>query len=37
MGKHDEFGKEGEKIATDFLVKKGYSIKYKTTVTSKLK
>lgn len=29
MGKHNEFGKEGEKIATDFLVKKGYSIKYK--------
>lgn len=29
MGKHNEFGKEGEKIATDFLVKKGYEIKYK--------
>lgn len=29
MGKHNEFGKEGEKIATDFLVKKGYTIKYK--------
>jgi len=29
MGKHNEFGKEGEKIATDFLIKKGYAIKYK--------
>ncbi len=29
MGKHNEFGKEGEKIATDFLIKKGYKIKYK--------
>jgi len=29
MGKHNEFGKEGEKIATDFLIKNGYDIKYK--------
>ena len=29
MGKHNEFGKEGEKIATDFLIEKGYDIKYK--------
>ncbi|NNE77978.1 MAG: endonuclease [Pricia sp.] len=29
MGKHNEFGKEGEKIATDYLIKKGYSIVYK--------
>jgi putative endonuclease len=29
MGKHNEFGKEGEKIATDFLIKKGYTIKRK--------
>ena len=28
MGKHNEFGKEGEKIATNFLVNKGYEIKY---------
>ena len=28
MGKHNEFGKEGEKIATDFLLKNGYDIKY---------
>ncbi|AYN69305.1 endonuclease [Euzebyella marina] len=26
MGKHNEFGKEGEKIAVDFLVGKGYEI-----------
>ncbi len=26
MGKHNEFGKEGEQIAGDFLVKKGYTI-----------
>lgn len=26
MGKHNEFGKEGEKIAADFLVEKGYKI-----------
>lgn len=29
MGKHNEFGKEGEKIATDFLIKKGYAIREK--------
>jgi len=29
MGKHNEFGKEGEKLATDFLIKKGYAIKQK--------
>ncbi len=29
MGKHNEFGKEGEKIAADYLVKKGYKICYK--------
>ncbi|MCP4978847.1 MAG: endonuclease [Maribacter sp.] len=27
MGKHNEFGKEGERIAVDFLIKKGYKIK----------
>ena len=29
MGKHNEFGKEGEQLAVDFLIKKGYSIRYK--------
>ena len=29
MGKHNEFGKEGEQIAVDYLVKKGYTIAYK--------
>ena len=29
MGKHNEFGKEGEQIAVDFLLKKGYKIKYR--------
>ncbi len=29
MGKHNEFGKEGEEIATNFLIEKGYSIKCK--------
>ena len=29
MGKHNEFGKEGEKIATDFLIEKGYTIRHK--------
>ncbi|MGB3152404.1 MAG: YraN family protein [Maribacter sp.] len=29
MGKHNEFGKEGEQIAVDFLLKKGYTIRYK--------
>lgn len=28
MGKHNEFGKEGERIATEFLVKNGYEIRY---------
>lgn len=27
MGKHNEFGKEGEQIAVDFLLKKGYIIR----------
>lgn len=26
MGKHNEFGKEGERIAIDYLVDKGYEI-----------
>ncbi len=26
MGKHNEFGKEGEKIAVNFLLEKGYRI-----------
>lgn len=29
MGRHNEFGKEGERIAVDFLIGKGYAIKYK--------
>ena len=29
MGKHNEFGKEGEKIAVNFLLEKGYKIKCK--------
>jgi putative endonuclease len=29
MGKHNEFGKEGEQIATDFLIEKGYVVKRK--------
>lgn len=29
MGKHNEFGKEGEKLAVDFLLKNGYKIRYK--------
>ncbi len=29
MGKHNEFGKEGERIAVDFLTKKGYGIIYR--------
>ncbi|WP_273565384.1 YraN family protein [Maribacter halichondriae] len=29
MGKHNEFGKEGEQIAVDYLIKKGYKIKYR--------
>ena len=27
MGKHNEFGKEGEEIAVTFLVEKGYAIR----------
>ena len=26
MGKHNEFGKEGEEIAADYLIKNGYTI-----------
>jgi putative endonuclease len=29
MGIHNEFGKEGEQIAVDYLIKKGYTINYK--------
>jgi putative endonuclease len=29
MGRHNEFGKEGEQIAVNFLIKKGYEIKYR--------
>ena len=29
MGKHNEFGKEGEEIAVNFLIKKGYRILYR--------
>lgn len=29
MGKHNEFGKEGERLATEFLAEKGYIIKHK--------
>lgn len=29
MGKHNEFGKEGEQIAVDYLIEKGYTINYK--------
>ena len=29
MGKHNEFGKEGERIATEFLIEKGYQIKHR--------
>ncbi|ALM08188.1 hypothetical protein SB49_10495 [Sediminicola sp. YIK13] len=29
MGKHNEFGKVGEQIATDYLIAKGYTIKYR--------
>lgn len=29
MGKHNEFGKQGEQIAADFLLKKGYKILHK--------
>ncbi|MCJ7465978.1 MAG: YraN family protein [Maribacter sp.] len=29
MGKHNEFGKEGEDLAANFLVEQGYTIKYR--------
>ena len=29
MGKHNEFGKKGEQLAVDFLLEKGYEIKYR--------
>ncbi len=29
MGRPNEFGKEGEQIAVDFLINKGYTIKYR--------
>jgi putative endonuclease len=29
MGKHNEFGKEGEDLAVNFLVENGYTIKYR--------
>lgn len=29
MGKHNEFGKEGEQLAVDYLIKQGYRIKYR--------
>ena len=29
MGKHNEFGKEGEQLAVDHLIKNGYSINYR--------
>ena len=29
MGRHNEFGKEGEQIAVDYLIGKGYAIKYR--------
>lgn len=29
MGKHNEFGRKGEDLAVDFLLKKGYGIKYR--------
>ncbi len=29
MGKHNEFGKEGERLAVEYLLKNGYQIKYK--------
>ncbi len=28
MGKHNEFGKEGEEIAANFLIEKGYTIQH---------
>ena len=29
MGKHNEFGKEGEQIAVEFLLEKGYTVHYR--------
>lgn len=29
MGKHNEFGKEGENLAVAYLIEKGYTIKYR--------
>ena len=29
MGKHNEFGKLGEQIAVDFLLKKAYKVRYR--------
>ena len=29
MGKHNEFGKQGEQLAVDYLIKNGYYIKYR--------
>ena len=29
MGKHNEFGQEGELLAIDFLIKHGYRIRYR--------
>ncbi|MET6991206.1 YraN family protein [Sediminicola arcticus] len=29
MGKHNEFGKLGEQIATDYLIEQGYTITYR--------
>ncbi|NHF60603.1 endonuclease [Flavobacteriaceae bacterium TP-CH-4] len=28
MGKHNEFGKEGEQIAVEFLIEKGYRVRH---------
>lgn len=29
MGKHNEFGKEGEQLAIDYLIRNGYGIRYR--------
>ncbi len=29
MGKHNEFGKEGEQLAVDFLLQKGYTLRHR--------
>ncbi|WP_291864544.1 YraN family protein [Maribacter sp.] len=29
MGTHNDFGKKGEQLAADYLLKKGYTIRYK--------